>query len=141
MAVSEAEIEALSLSVMRAWLAGDAKAMKKLVARDFMMMVGTMPPQLLDRPSLLAAIERGFTCTRFTLREVFVRQHGKAAWLASGAELEFRIGPKLWSGRFLVTQMWRCGALGGWKLAELGLARLDEGAGYADGVRALQLWT
>jgi len=107
MANVTAEIEALTLGVMRAWVAGDAKAMKKATARDFMMVVGTLPPQLLDRPSFLAAIERGFACNKFAFREVFVRQHGKAAWLVAGAELELRLGGKAWSGPFLVTGMWR----------------------------------
>lgn len=145
MADTPAEIEALALGVMRAWLAGDAKAMKRATTRDFMMMVGTSPPQLLDRPSFLAALERGFTCTRFAFREVFVRQHGKAAWLVAGAELELLLGAKTWTGRFLVTQMWRCGTIGGWNLAELSLAKLEDesngGNRLADGVRALQLWT
>jgi ketosteroid isomerase-like protein len=141
MATTDAEIEALALTVMRAWLAGDAKAMKKLTARDLMIMVGTLPPQLLDRPSFLVAIERGFACTRFAFREVFVRRHGKTAWFVAGAELEFQLGAKAWSGRFLVTQLWRSGTIGGWKLADLSLARLDEGERYADSIRALQLWT
>lgn len=141
MADTPAEIEALALGFMRAWIAGDAKAVKKLTARDSMMMVGTTPPQLLDRLSFLAAMERGFACTRFAFREVFVRQHGKGAWFVAGAELELRLGARPWAGRFLVTQMWRCGTIGGWKLVELSLARLDEGAAHADSVRALQLWT
>jgi ketosteroid isomerase-like protein len=140
MADTPAEIEALALAMMRAWVAGDAKAMKKLTARDCMMMFGTLPPQLLDRQSFLAAMPRDFPCTRFAFREVLVRQHGKAAWFVAGAELELRPGGRLWEGRFLVTQMWRCGTIGGWKLAEMGLARLDEGDRLADSVRALQLW-
>jgi ketosteroid isomerase-like protein len=140
MADVPAEVEALALATMRAWVAGDARAMKQLTARDFMMMVGSMPPQLLDRPSFLAAVERGFACTKFAFREVFVRQHGKAAWFVAGAELEFRLGAKTWTGRFLVTDLWRKGAFGGWKLAERSIARLDEGDRYAEAVRALQLW-
>lgn len=146
MANVTAEIEALTLGVMRAWVAGDAKVMKKATARDFMMVVGTLPPQLLDRPSFLAAIERGFACNKFAFREVFVRQHGKAAWLVAGAELELRLGGKAWSGPFLVTGMWRRSALGrSWNLAELSLAKLetetDGSDRLADNVRSLQLWT
>ncbi len=140
MADTPAEIEALALAMMRAWVAGNVKAMKKLTARDCMMMIGTLPPQLLDRPSFLAAMERDFVCTGFTFRGVLVRQHDKAAWFVAGAELDMRLGGKVWEGRFLVTQMWRSGALWGWKLAEMGLARLDEGDRLADSVRALQLW-
>jgi hypothetical protein len=141
MADTPAEIEALALGVMRAWLARDAKAMKKATARDFMMMLGTLPPQLLDRPSFLAALERGFTCSRFVFHEVFVRQHGKAAWLVAGVELDLELGRTAWTGKFLVTQMWRSGTIGGWKLTELSLAKLDEGDRLAGNVKALQLWT
>ena len=146
MAQVTAEIEALALGVMRAWVAGDVKAMKQATARDFMVMVGTLPPQLLDRPSFLAGLERGFACTKFALREVFVRRHGKAAWLVAGAELELRLGGRVWSGPFLVTGMWRRSTLGrSWNLAELSLAKLDaesDGADrFAQSVRALQLWS
>ena len=141
MAETAAEIEALALGVMRAWVAGDAKAMKKTTARDFMIMVGTLPPQLLDRPSFLVAMERGFACTRFAFREVFVRQHGKAAWFVAGAELDLRPDGKLWSGPFLVTGLWRRGSIARrWNLAELSLARLDDGERLAESVRTLQLW-
>ena len=141
MAASSAEIEALALSLMRAWVAADAKAMKKLVARDAMVMIGSMPPQLLDRPSFLAAAERGFACTKFAFREVFVRVRGKTAWFVAGAELELAFGSKLWSGPFLVTDQWRKGALGGWKLAERSLARLDPDDRIAASVAELQLWS
>jgi ketosteroid isomerase-like protein len=140
MAAISAEIEALALSLMRAWVAGDAKAMKKLVARDAMVMIGTLPPQLLDRPSFLAAMDRGFACTRFSFREVFVRAQGKTAWFVAGAELELAFGSKLWSGPFLVTDLWRKGAIGGWKLSERSLARLDPDDALAATVARLQLW-
>lgn len=140
MADTAAEIEALELRLMRAWLAGDAKETKKLLGRDFVAMIGTLPPQLLDRPSFLGGIERGFTCTKFAFREVFVRGYGKAAWFVAGAELELRVGARPWSGPFLLTGLWRKGTIGGWKLAERSLARLDEGEGLAAAVSKLQLW-
>ncbi len=140
MADTSAEIEALALATMRAWVAGDAKAMKKLTARDFMFLVGSLPPQLLDRPSFLAAIERGFACRRFAFREVIVRPYGKSAWFVAGAELELAFGAKVWSGSFLVTDLWRKGAIGGWKLTERSLARLDQDDGIATSVSKLQLW-
>jgi ketosteroid isomerase-like protein len=140
MAQTAAEIEALALTAMRAWVAADGKAMKKLTARDFMILVGSTPPQLLDRPSFLAAMERGFACTRFTFREVIVRAHGKSAWLVAGAELELAFGGKAWSGGFMITDLWRKGTIGGWKLAERSLARLDGDDTIAPAVARLQLW-
>ena len=140
MASAEAEIEAFELRLMRAWVARDGKETKKLLARDFMAMIGTLPPQLLDRPSFLAGIERGFACTKFTMREVFVRQHGKSAWFVAGAELELGLGAKVWTGPFLVTGLWGKGTIGGWKLAERSLARLDQDDSFAACVTKLQLW-
>jgi hypothetical protein len=140
-AVSEAEIEALALGAMRAWVAGDVKAMKKLTKRDFLMLVGSTPPQLLDRPSFLAAMERGFTCTRFAFREVIARQHRDAAWFVAGAELDLVLGKRAWSGAFLVSGLWRQGGWGRkWKLADLSLARLDPDKDRAADLARLQLW-
>lgn len=141
MAVSEAEIEALALGAMRAWVAGDAKAMKKLTARDFLMLVGTTPPQLLDRPSFLAAMERGFRCHRFTFREVIARKHRDAAWFVAGADLDLSLGGRAWTGAFLVSALFRKSA---WSskllLADLSLARQDADEGLAAAVAKLQLW-
>jgi hypothetical protein len=88
----------------------------------------------------VAGIERGLACTRFAFHEVFVREHGKSAWFVAGAELELRLGAEVWSGPFLVTGLWRKGTIGGWKLAERSLARLDEGDNLAAAVGKLQLW-
>jgi hypothetical protein len=141
MAVSEAEIEALALGAMRAWVARDVKSMKKLTTRDFLMLVGSTPPQLLDRPSFLAAMERGFGCSRFVFREVIARKHRDAAWFVAGAELDLMLGNRSWTGPFLVSALWRKSA---WSskllLADLSLARTDPDQDIAAAVSKLQLW-
>ncbi|PLK24688.1 hypothetical protein C0V72_05275 [Porphyrobacter sp. TH134] len=141
MATTEAEIEALALNAMRAWVAGSPKEMKKLTTRDFMMLVGSTPPQLLDRPSFLAAMERGFACNRFAFREVIARRHRDAGWFVAGAELDLMLGNRPWTGAFLVsalfrTSMWSSTML----LADLSLARLDPDDSVAIAVSKLQLW-
>lgn len=139
--ISEAEIEALALGAMRAWVAGDAKAMKKLTTRDFLMLVGSTPPQLLDRPSFLAAMEGGFGCTRFAFREVIARRHRDAAWFVAGAELDLALGRRAWTGAFLVSALFRRGAWSKtFRLADLSLARLDPDQDIAGAVSRLQLW-
>jgi len=140
-AVSEAEIEALALGAMRAWVARDVKAMKKLTGNDFLMLVGSTPPQLLDRPSFLAAMERGFTCNRFAFREVIARKHRDAAWFVAGADLDLMLGGRAWTGAFLVSALFRKSA---WSskllLADLSLARQDPDQDLAGAVGKLQLW-
>ncbi|HEY6965525.1 MAG TPA: nuclear transport factor 2 family protein [Erythrobacter sp.] len=141
MAASEAEIEALALSAMRAWVAADEKAMKKLTKRDFMCMVGTRPPQLLDRPSFLAAMAEGFACRSFTFREVLVRAHGNSAWFVAAAELKLGLGREAWEGQFLVSDLWKKGRWGGkHKLAERSIAVLDPDETRAGAIARLQLW-
>ena len=141
MAAREAEIEAYALTAMRAWVAGDVKAMKKLTAREFLVLVGSTPPQLLDRPSFLAAMDKSFACARFAFREVIARQHGEAAWFCAGAELELMVAGKPLSGPFLVTALFRKGTWSSkMKLAELSLARLDPDADLAPALTRLQLW-
>lgn len=141
MSEHNAEIEAATLSMMRAWVAGDANAMKKLTTREFFFMVGTAPPQLLDRPSFLAALDRAFACRRFALREVFARKHTQAGWLVAGAELDLVLGGQSWTGPFLISAFWRPSMwTGKWLLAEFSLARVDRDERLAQNVRALQLW-
>ena len=43
-------------------------------------------------------------------------------------------------GGFLITDLWRKGTIGGWKLAERSLARLDQDDSIAAAVSRLQLW-
>lgn len=141
MAAREAEIEAYALTAMRAWVAGDVKAMKKLTAREFLVLVGSTPPQLLDRPSFLAAIDTGFACARFAFREVIARQHGDAAWFCAGAELELLVGGRPWNGAFMVSALFRKGTWSSkMKLAELSFARIDPDPEFAPALTRLQLW-
>ena len=105
------------------------------------MLVGSTPPQLLGRPSFLAAMERGFTCNRFAFREVIARKHRDAAWFVAGADLDLMLGGRAWTGAFLVSALFRKSA---WSskllLADLSLARQDPDTDLAAAVAKLQLW-
>lgn len=135
-------IEADSLRLMQAWMHRDAGTLKKLIHRDCTMMVGTHPPQLLDRPSFLAAIERGFRLEGFKLGEALINRHGKSVWWSAGAKLDIKLGRTDWSVPFLITDLWRKSAFGGWKLFERSFSPTanDEGHELAAHLRSLQLW-
>ena len=94
-------VEAQELRFMQAWLNRDAGTFRKLSARSFMMMIGTNPPELLDRPSFAAAMEAGFRCSGFRLGAGVVRRYGRCATYTSGAELQLQLGDMVWSGPFL----------------------------------------
>ncbi len=140
MAEADALIEPGQLRFMQSWMHGDASAIRKLASREFMMMVGTEPPELLDRPSFTAAIERGFRCNGFKLGQSYVRRHGRCAWYVAGADLDLELDRKAWSGRFLVTALWRKFRLGGWKTVECGIAPLADDSALTARIRQLQLW-
>jgi len=42
---------------MQSWMHSEAGDIRKLTARDFMMVIGSNPPELLDRPSFVEAIK------------------------------------------------------------------------------------
>ncbi len=141
MADIAADIEVLETRLMRSWMARDARELKALVAADCLMMFGTTPPTLLDRPSFVAAIDRGFVCEAFRFGAVTARQHKRSVWFTGDVELELRLGRTEWRGSFLMTDLWTKTRLKRrWKLAERSLAPLDRDESLSAAIRALQLW-
>lgn len=137
-----AMIEADTLRLMQAWMHRDAGTLKKLIHRDCTIMVGTHPPQLLDRPSFVAAIDRGFSLDGFKLGEALVNVYGKTVWWSSGAQLDLKLGRTDWSGTYMITDLWRKSTFGGWKLVDRSLSPTakDEDHRLAAHLRQLQLW-
>ncbi len=137
----EAQIEAQQLQFMQSWMHADKAAIKKLGERDMMVMIGTRPPELLDRPSFMAAVSEGFVCTGFRLDQSFIRPYGRCAWYAAGAKLDLKLGRTQWSDQFMLTALWRKTRFKGWRLAELGIAATSPDERFTQIVRRQQLWT
>ncbi|MEE4539636.1 MAG: hypothetical protein V2J51_14235 [Erythrobacter sp.] len=136
-----AEMEVLENRLMRGWMGRNVREIKALVATDCLFMFGTRPPTLLDRPSFVAAIDRGFVCEAFRFGAVTARQHRHAAWFTGDIELEMRLSRREWRGRFLLTDLWTKSRLKRrWKLAERSLAPLDGDEDLSAAIHALQLW-
>lgn len=138
----DSAIQEAELQVMRAWLAQDRGALKSLLHRDFTCMMGTLPPEVLDRPSFIEAAHKGLVLRAFSLRTMLVRPYKQLVWCSTGGELEIEVGRTTWRGEFLITDLWQRGMFGrGWKLAERSLARIEADNRLADAVRRLQMWT
>lgn len=141
MADIDPEIEVLENRLMRAWVDRDAATLKRLLASDFLCMFATSPPELLDRPSFVAAISQGLVCEGFRLAPLATRAHGRSLWFTADCELDLKLGPREWKGRFLVTDLWRKPRFRrDWKMAERSLAPLAREERHTAAIRALQLW-
>jgi ketosteroid isomerase-like protein len=133
-------IETLENRWMRAWVQRDLKTLKALTARDFILLVGSKPPVILDQRSWLEAAKERFRCASFRFGDIFVRQIGALALFASRMEIEARMDGRDWSGSLWVTDLWRKKRIGGWRMAERVIARPDEDPEVPAAIRSLQLW-
>ncbi|MFN2100863.1 DUF4440 domain-containing protein [Altererythrobacter sp. MF3-039] len=136
-----ATIETHEHHLMRAWMRREQGNMRKLLTRDFTMIIGAQRAQILDRPSFLEASAGRLSCSSYGFREIRINRHGKCAWFAAGVDLEMRLAGKDWSGRFWLTDLWtRSKFRRAWKLAERSLSRSDPDEDVPQSIKELQLW-
>ena len=136
---------------MRAWVGRDMKALKAITAKDFILLMGSKPPAILDRPSWLEEAVRKKSTHLPSWRAAFSPDE---RWLAVGGynhdvllldgksyQLKATMDGRDWSGHFWVTDLWRKGRVRrGWKLAQRIVTRVDDNAELPKAIRALQLW-
>jgi ketosteroid isomerase-like protein len=126
---------------MRAWVGRDAKAMKAITAKDFILLTGSKPPAILDRPSWIEAAAERWDCSSYRFGDIYVREVGGIALFTAPVELKATMDGRDWSGHFWVSDLWRKGRVRrGWKLAQRIVTRADDNAELPKAIRALQLW-
>ncbi|MEE4200088.1 DUF4440 domain-containing protein [Erythrobacter sp.] len=141
MADLDAEFLARENALMKAWMHADVSALKTQIARGGLILVGSTPPVLLDRPSLVAAAEGGLRLTGFRFDQTTARQYDANVWFSGDVQLELDVGGREWTGHFLITDLWRKGRLRRrWQLVERSLAPLRGDGSFSARLRALQLW-
>ncbi len=134
-------IETMEHRWMRAWVARDAKELKALTARNFMLLVGSKPAMLLDHRSWIEAGTQRWLCTSYRFGDIYVRDLGAFALFASQLELKATMDGRDWSGQHWITDLWRKGRVRrGWRLVERVISRPDERSDLPAAVRAMQLW-
>ncbi|MGX7952641.1 DUF4440 domain-containing protein [Tsuneonella sp. HG249] len=100
-------IEALEHRWMRAWMARDNADMKRLAARDLIVLFGADRSVILDRPSWLDAATTRLRCTGYRFGTVYVRRHGGVAMFAARVEIDVSLdGMPLMSAAFFA-DVWR----------------------------------
>jgi hypothetical protein len=136
-----ATIETLEHRWMRSWVSGDLKAMKGITAKNFILLTGTRPPAILDRPSWIEAAAKRYHCSSYRFGDVMVRDLGGAALFSAPMELKATMDGRDWSGTLFVADIWRKGRVRrGWKLVQRILSSVDERPEVPKAIRSLQLW-
>ena len=134
-------IETLEHRWMRAWVNRDARALKAITAKDFILLSASRPPMILDRPSWLEAAANRWDCSSYRFGDIYVRSVGSVAVFAASVELKAPMDGRDWSGTVFVTDLWRKGRVRrGWKLAQRIVSKVDDRAELPKTIRALQLW-
>lgn len=134
-------IETMEHRYMRAWVGRDARTLKALTSRKFMLLVGSKPPVILDSRSWLDAAATRYLCTSYRFGDIYSHQVGPIALFASQLDLKASIDGEDWSGRFWVADMWRKGGVRrNWRLVQRLLSRTEDNPQVPAAVRSLQLW-
>jgi hypothetical protein len=134
-------IETMEHRFMRAWINQDLKAMKAVTGRDFVLLVGSKPPAMLDYRSWMEAADKRWSCSSYRFGTIYVRDHGSMALFAAEAEVKARMDGRDWSGTVWITDLWRKSKVRRrWRIVERVISAPDEKPDVAAAIKSLQLW-
>ena len=126
---------------MRAWISGDARALKALTARNFRMVFASKPSVILDASSLVEAATKRYLCSSYRFGDIYVRDLGAMTVFATRLEIEATMDGENWSGDYWITDLWRKSRVRrNWKMVERVVSRPDDKPEVVAAVRSLQLW-
>jgi hypothetical protein len=134
-------IETLENRWMRAWVNGDAKALKALTSRKFRMVIGSKPCVILDASSWLAAATTRYVCNGYRFGDIYARQLGSVAVFATRLDLQASMDGHDWSGDVWITDIWRKSRVTRkWQMVERVVSRPETSSDVPAAIRTLQLW-
>ena len=124
-----------------AWVNRDPKALKSMTASNFILLTGSTPPALLDRPSWLEAIVKRWDCSSYRFVDVYVRSLGSVVLFAARLEIKATMDGKDASGTVWVADLWRKGRVRrSWKMVQRVISKPDDDPSLARAIKSLQLW-
>jgi hypothetical protein len=134
-------IETMEHCFMRAWVNQDIRGLKAVTARDFVLLVGSKPPAMLDYRSFVDAAADRWSCSSYRFGTIYVRGHGSMALFAAQAELKARMDGRDWSGTVWITDLWRKGRVRRrWRIVERVISAPESNPDAAAAIKSLQLW-
>ncbi len=134
-------IETMENRWMRAWVARDARDLKALTSRNFMMLIGSKPCVILDARSWLEAATTRYLCKSYRFGDVYARDLGSVALFAAQLDIQATMDGHDWSGRIWVTDLWRKTPVRrNWRMVERVVSRPEDNPQVPAAIRSLQLW-
>ena len=141
MADLHANIETMERRWMRAWVSGDARALKALTSRNFRLLMGSKPSVILDGKSWVDAATTRYLCKSFQFGDIYVRDLGPMAIFATQLSMQATMDGHDWSGQVWVTDLWRKSRMRrNWRMVERVVSRPEENPDVPAAIRSLQLW-
>ena len=135
-------IETMENRFMRAWVQRDARALKAVTSRGFILLSGSKPPVILDHRSWVEAATTRWLCTSYRFGDLYVRDvGGGVALFAAQLELKARMDGHDWSGIYWVTDLWKKGRVRrSWRIVQRVVSKVEDKSDIPAGIGALQLW-
>jgi hypothetical protein len=134
-------VEANENRFMRAWISGDAKALKTLTSSNFRLVVGSKPSVLLDTKSWLEAAKGRFRCSGYRFGDIYSRRLGASIIFGTQMDMQAELDGQPWSGEVWLTDIWQKARLRSrWQLAERHLSRPEQSKDVPALLRSFQLW-
>lgn len=134
-------IETMENRWMRAWVQRDLSALKAVTARNFMLLMGSKPPVILDSKSWLEAATTRYLCNSYRFGDIYVRDLGGFALFASQMEIKATMDGHDWSGPLWITDLWsKSRVRRSWRMVERVISRPEDKKDVPAGIKALQLW-
>jgi hypothetical protein len=134
-------IETMEHRFMRAWVNRDLKALKAVTARDFVLLIGSKTPVMLDFRSWIDAAGERWSCSSYRFGTIYVRGHGSMAVFAAQVDLKATMDGHDWSGPLWVTDLWRRSKVRRrWRLVERVISAPEGNPQVPAAIKSLQLW-
>jgi hypothetical protein len=117
------------------------RALKAVTARDFVLLVGSKPPEMLDYRSFVDAAADRWSCSSYRFGTIYVRDYGGMALFTAQAEVKSRLDGRDWSGTLWITDLWRKSRVRRrWRIVERVISAPDARADIGASIKSLQLW-
>ena len=121
---------------MAAWVANDRAALERILAPEFALVVSARPEARVDRAAWLRTAGTEYTCEAFRYDGMQVRDFGDVVVVSSVATQRATAFGQDRSGTFFLTDVWRAGPDGAWRVIARYSSHPEPGTASAQALHA-----